>query len=50
MYVANGLVEFFEKLDAAKDRVWICEDEEKIVRFLSLVNRSGYTAKGVKIR
>lgn len=38
-YVANGLLEFYQKYDPAKDRVWICEYKGKIAGFLLLMNR-----------
>jgi peptidyl-dipeptidase Dcp len=38
-YVAKGLAEFYEQYDPQKDRVWICEYENKMIGFLALVNR-----------
>src|SRR5215467_9596671 len=38
-YVAKGLAEFYEQYDPQKDRVWICELENKIIGFLALVHR-----------
>src|SRR5436190_18452088 len=38
-YVAEGLVEFYRQYDPQKDRVWICEHENKIVGFLLLMHR-----------
>lgn len=38
-YVAKGLHDFYESYDPAKDRVWICEHESRIIGFLSLMNR-----------
>jgi peptidyl-dipeptidase Dcp len=38
-YVAAGLVDFFQQYDEQKDRVWICEHENKIVGFLLLMHR-----------
>ena len=38
-YVAEGLVEFYRRYDSQKDRVWICEHENKIVGFLLLMHR-----------
>jgi peptidyl-dipeptidase Dcp len=38
-YVAAGLVEFYRQYDPHKDRVWICEHENKIVGFLLLMHR-----------
>jgi peptidyl-dipeptidase Dcp len=39
-YVAAGLVEFYQQYDPQKDRVWICEHENKIVGFLLLMHRA----------
>ena len=38
-YVAAGLLEFYQQYNAAKDCVWICEHENKMVGFLLLMNR-----------
>jgi ribosomal protein S18 acetylase RimI-like enzyme len=38
-YVAEGLLEFYREYDQQKDRVWICEHENKIVGFLLLMHR-----------
>ena len=38
-YVASGLAEFYQHYDKQKDRVWICEHEDKIVGFLLLMHR-----------
>ncbi len=38
-YVAAGLAEFYQQYDAARDRVWVCEHQEKIVGFLLLMHR-----------
>ena len=38
-YVAEGLCEFYEKYDPKRNRVWICEHEEKMVGFLLLMDR-----------
>ena len=38
-YVAAGLAEFYNQYDPQKDRVWICEHENKIVGFLLLMHR-----------
>jgi ribosomal protein S18 acetylase RimI-like enzyme len=37
--VAAGLAEFFQQYDAARDRVWICENNEQIVGSLFLMHR-----------
>ena len=44
-YVAAGLSEFYRSYDAEKDRVWVCEDEGKIVGFLLLMHRDEGTAQ-----
>ena len=38
-YVAAGMHEFYESYNPEKDRVWICEHEEKIIGFLLLMHR-----------
>lgn len=38
-YVLEGLAVFLREYDPSKDRVWICEDGNKIVGFLSGVYR-----------
>jgi len=38
-YVAKGLHEFYEKYDPARSRVWVCEDQGKIIGFLLLMDR-----------
>lgn len=38
-YVAMGLNEFYQNYDPNKDRVWICEHNNKIVGFLLLMHR-----------
>lgn len=38
-YVAEGLAEFYRQYDTAKDRVWIAEDNGRIVGFILLMNR-----------
>lgn len=44
-YVAAGLAEFYRLYDAAKDRVWVCEDKGEIIGFLLLMHRSETTAQ-----
>jgi peptidyl-dipeptidase Dcp len=39
-YVAKGLHEFYEKYDPHKSRVWVCEDQGKIIGFVLLMDRS----------
>lgn len=38
-YVAEGLAEFYHQYDPATNRAWICEDNDKIIGFLLLMNR-----------
>jgi len=38
-YVAQGLAEFFHLYDAVRDRVWLYEDEGRIVATLFLMHR-----------
>jgi ribosomal protein S18 acetylase RimI-like enzyme len=44
-YVAQGIYEFYQQYDPQKDRVWICEDGERIVGFLLLMHRGADTAQ-----
>jgi ribosomal protein S18 acetylase RimI-like enzyme len=44
-YVASGLANFYFSYDPEKDRVWICEDDDKIVGFLLLMHRGAETAQ-----
>ena len=44
-YVAKGLHEFYSNYDPAKDRVWICEHNQKIIGFLLLMHRENGTAQ-----
>ncbi|HTI09839.1 MAG TPA: GNAT family N-acetyltransferase [Puia sp.] len=44
-YVASGLVEFYQQYDPQKDRVWICEFENRIVGFLLLMHRESGAAQ-----
>lgn len=39
VYVAQALVEFYEEYNPQKDRVWICEHQNRIVGFLALAHR-----------
>jgi GNAT superfamily N-acetyltransferase len=39
MYVAMGMYEFYKNYDPNKDRVWICEHDNKIIGFLLLMHR-----------
>jgi peptidyl-dipeptidase Dcp len=38
-YVAEGLCEFYRNYDPLKDRVWVCEHNDKIIGFLLLMHR-----------
>ena len=38
-YVATSLLEFYDRFDPLKDRVWICEHSDEIIGTLFLVNR-----------
>jgi ribosomal protein S18 acetylase RimI-like enzyme len=44
-YVAQGVHEFYQQYDPLKDRVWICEDGDRIVGFLLLMHREDSTAQ-----
>lgn len=44
-YVAQGLNEFLQKFNPAKERVWICEYNGKIVGSLLLMDRGSDTAQ-----
>ena len=44
-YVAKGFYEFYAQYDPQKDRVWICEDGERIVGFLLCMHREKQTAQ-----
>lgn len=44
-YVAKGLLEFFENYDLQKDRIWICEYENKIIGSLALMHRQNNAAQ-----
>ena len=35
-YVAKGLCEFYEKYDPQRNRVWVCEHNNKMIGFLLL--------------
>ena len=39
MYVAKGLCEFYEKYNPQRNRVWICEYNNKMIGFLLLMDR-----------
>ncbi|MDY7027381.1 MAG: GNAT family N-acetyltransferase [Spirochaetota bacterium] len=38
-YVARGVAEFLENYDAARDRVWLCEHEARIIGTIVLMHR-----------
>jgi len=44
-YVAQGLAELYKQYDPEKDRVWICEQGDKMVGFLALMHRDNQTAQ-----
>lgn len=44
-YVAKGLYEFYSRYDAEKDRVWICEHNNRIIGFLLLMHRENNSAQ-----
>lgn len=39
-YVARGIFEFYHTYDPRRERIWICEHENKIIGFLLLISRS----------
>lgn len=44
-YVAAGLAEFYKNYDPARDHVWICEHQGKIVGFILLMHRESNAAQ-----
>ncbi|PWT72513.1 MAG: GNAT family N-acetyltransferase [Bacteroidetes bacterium] len=40
-YVAGGLSEFYQQYDPAKDRIWICEHNERTIGCLLQMHRPG---------
>lgn len=44
-YVAEGLCEFYKNFNPKKDRVWICEHDERIIGFVLLMHREEETAQ-----
>lgn len=38
-YVAEGLLEFYQNYNPRKDRVWICEHDDKIIGTIFLIHR-----------
>ena len=45
MYVAQGLKEFYEQYDAARDRLWLCEHDDRIIGSLLLMHRDNDAAQ-----
>ena len=43
-YVAKGLCEFHEKYDSQRNRVWVCEHNDRMIGFLLLMDR-GHAAQ-----
>jgi len=41
-YVAKGLCEFYEKYNPQRNRVWICEHNNKMIGFLLLMDRGEF--------
>ncbi len=44
-YVASGLIEFYNQFDPEKDKVWICEHQNKIIGFMLLMHRPDNAAQ-----
>ncbi len=44
-YVAQGLHEFYKNYNPDKERMWICEHNERIIGSLLLMNRDNQTAQ-----
>ncbi len=44
-YVANGMYEFYKSYNPEKNRVWICEHNDKIIGFLLLVDKENGVAQ-----
>jgi GNAT superfamily N-acetyltransferase len=38
-YVAKGLCEFYERYDPKRNRVWVCEHNDRMIGFLLLMDR-----------
>ena len=38
-YVAKGLCEFYEKYEPKRNRVWVCEHNDRMIGFLLLMDR-----------
>lgn len=44
-YVASGLSEFYQQYDPQRDKLWIVEDDGKMVGFVLLMHRTERTAQ-----
>lgn len=44
-YVAKGFYEFYAQYDPKKDRVWVCEHDDRIIGFLLGMHRDDQTAQ-----
>ncbi len=44
-YVGIGLHEFYQQYDPSRDRVWICEHDDRMVGFVLLMHRENNTAQ-----
>lgn len=44
-YVAAGLAEFYQQYDPERDRVWIVEDEGRMIGFLLLMHRGARSSQ-----
>lgn len=45
MYVAAGMHEFYSRYDPSKDRVWVCEYDNRVVGFVLLMHRDNNAAQ-----
>ncbi|WP_194776038.1 GNAT family N-acetyltransferase [Pararhodonellum marinum] len=44
-YVIESLLEFMERYDPSRDKVWVCEHQNRMIGFLLGMHRSDYTAQ-----
>ena len=44
-YVARSVAEFLENYDASRDRIWLCEHEDRIIGTIVLMHREGNSAQ-----
>jgi DNA-binding MarR family transcriptional regulator/GNAT superfamily N-acetyltransferase len=44
-YVAKEISEFYQQYDPARDRIWVCEHDQKIIGFLALMHRGPQIAQ-----